>query len=160
MDMRVVTAMILLGLIVLIGISLWAYRRRRTDRLRSRFGREYERTVRDRAGRAGAEAELEARVERVETLHVRELDPKDRARLAEAWKSVQTQFAEPAPHASSAWIVSRGPYRAAGGLGVLAHRAKFENGEKRAVEADALLAEQDGTGRGKLHGQRGEGHHG
>ena len=102
MDMRVVTAMILLGFIVLIGISLWAYRRRRTDRLRSRFGREYERTVRDRAGRAGAEAELEARVERVETLHVRELDSKDRARLAEAWKSVQTQFADDPQGAAAA----------------------------------------------------------
>src|SRR5438876_10563537 len=101
MDMRVVTAMILLGFIVLIGISLWAYRRRRTDRLRSRFAREYERTVRHRAGRARAEAEPEARVEPAETIQVRELDPKDRARLAEAWKSAQTQSAhDPQPAAS------------------------------------------------------------
>src|SRR5437773_32263 len=68
MDMRVVTGIILLGLIVLVGISLWGYQRRRTARLRSRFGSEYERTVQDRAGRARAEAELEARVQRVKTL--------------------------------------------------------------------------------------------
>jgi len=94
MDMRVVTGIILLGLIVLVGISLWGYQRRRTARLRSRFGSEYERTVQDRAGRARAEAELEARVQRVKTLHIHDLESKERARLAQAWQSVQTQFAD------------------------------------------------------------------
>ncbi len=73
---------------------MWAYQRWRTDRLRRQFGPEYDRTLSEQANRRRAEAELEARARRVEILHIRELDPKDRARFAEAWRSVQARFAE------------------------------------------------------------------
>jgi len=94
MDMRVVMAIVLLGIVILAGIVSWAYRRRRTERLRSRFGGEYDRAVHAGANRAGGEAELEARMRRVKTLHIHDLAPKDRDRLVQAWKSVQGQFAD------------------------------------------------------------------
>ncbi|HET8575884.1 MAG TPA: hypothetical protein VFO18_02205 [Methylomirabilota bacterium] len=94
MDTRLVTALIVIGLVLLIAIGLWAYRRRRSARLRRQFGPEYDRMLQQLGSRRRAEAELETRVRRVSALHVRELDLKDRARLAEAWRSVQLRFAD------------------------------------------------------------------
>jgi hypothetical protein len=98
MDTRVLMAIIIvgvaLGVALLIGIAVWAYRRRRTARLKGRFGPEYDRMLAQKTSRNRAEAELEARVRRVNVLHVHELDPKVRAHFTEAWQSAQARFAD------------------------------------------------------------------
>ena len=44
--------------------------------------------------RSRAERELESREKRVERLHIRALDPRDRERFAEAWREDQKRFVD------------------------------------------------------------------
>src|SRR6266545_925186 len=62
--------------------------RRRTGRLRDRFGPEYDRMV-ERRGRRPAEAELDSRVERRRQLDIRPLSPAAREHYRESWAKVQ-----------------------------------------------------------------------
>src|SRR5262249_15333112 len=65
--------------------------RQRTRRLRSSFGPEYDRAVRDRGNQWKAEKELTAREKRVEKLHLRTLTREDIGRFSAAWTDIQTQ---------------------------------------------------------------------
>ena len=94
MDNRVLTALVIIGVGIIVAIVAWAYQRRRTDRLRAQFGPEYDRTVTERADRRRAEYELEARARRVGNLHIRLLDARERDGFAQAWHSIQNRFAE------------------------------------------------------------------
>jgi hypothetical protein len=81
-------------LVVLAGA--WALiarrtRQRRTERLRERFGREYDRVVADHGRRGPAEAELEARLERRKALELRELTADERARYRALWEQMEAQ---------------------------------------------------------------------
>jgi hypothetical protein len=67
-------------------------RRHRTQRLRRRFGSEYERAVRDLGDRNKAEAELRERERRVE--NIRPLARADAARFAAEWKRLQGRFVD------------------------------------------------------------------
>src|SRR5262245_39783647 len=67
---------------------------RRTERLRRRFGPEYERTVRETGSVGTAETRLHAREQRVARLHIRPLAPDDAARFGTAWKNVQAKFVD------------------------------------------------------------------
>ena len=70
-------------------------RKRRTERLRSKFGgAEYARAVKEGGNRRHAEAGLKERTERVEGFHLRPLAPGDRARFVESWRSIQAQFVD------------------------------------------------------------------
>jgi hypothetical protein len=104
MDTRIVAAIIigLVALVVIVGISMLAHSRRRTERLRRQFGPEYERLVAEKRGRRRAEAELEARLQRVKALHIREIDPAKRMQLAESWQAIQARFADDPPGAVAA----------------------------------------------------------
>src|SRR5205823_666653 len=78
-----------------IAVAAGFFRRnRRTQKLREGFGPEYGRAVRTYGDRSRAEAELEARKERVEQLQIRPLSPEDQGRFAEAWRSVQARFVD------------------------------------------------------------------
>jgi len=68
--------------------------RRRSLRLRSRFGPEYERTVRESGDRRRAENELERREKRVERLHVHPLSMRDRDRFVAEWRADQARFVD------------------------------------------------------------------
>jgi hypothetical protein len=76
------------------GVAWWASPRRRTDRLRTKFGLEYERTVEATDDRRRAEADLEAREERVGSFDIRPLSGGDRARFGERWRVVQALFVD------------------------------------------------------------------
>lgn len=81
--------------IVVIAVIAWsAARRRRTDRLRGRFGPEYERAVEDRGSRRQAESELEARQRRREELQIRPLQPAARQRYIGLWSTAQSRFVD------------------------------------------------------------------
>src|SRR5207302_827187 len=69
-------------------------RRRHSARLRAAFGPEYEHTLRKTGDRRRAEAELEARRQRRETLDIRELEPSARDSYRQRWQKVQTQFVD------------------------------------------------------------------
>jgi hypothetical protein len=82
--------------IVVGGIAAMLYaRNRRTTRLRGKFGDpEYARAVQEGGNQRRAEAKLEERAERVESLHIRALAPGDHARFVESWSKVQSRFVD------------------------------------------------------------------
>src|SRR5947209_1646076 len=85
----VVLAVIALGFVVAAGL-----RDRRSQRLRSRFGPEYDRTVEETGSREEAERALAERVERRRELQIREVEPEARARYIEEWRVVQSRFVD------------------------------------------------------------------
>jgi hypothetical protein len=81
--------------LVLIGAIVWiTMNRMRSQRLRQRFGPEYDRTLRTEGNLRKAEAALEARAKRVAKLHIRPLSPGDADRFDSAWRGVQTRFVD------------------------------------------------------------------
>jgi hypothetical protein len=68
--------------------------RRRTERLRRRFGPEYRRVLQERRNRRHAEAELAKRVDRHATLIIRPLSAASRERYADAWADTQRRFVD------------------------------------------------------------------
>ncbi|MDQ6711134.1 MAG: hypothetical protein M3Z11_11335 [Candidatus Dormibacteraeota bacterium] len=81
-------------LIVAIALISMIVRRGRSQRLKSRFGPEYDRTVQATGNRGKAERELESRQKRREQLDIRPLDPGLRDRYAREWMQVQADFVD------------------------------------------------------------------
>jgi hypothetical protein len=87
----------IVAFVVVLAVGIAAFRlqrKRRTERLRTKFGgAEYARAV-EKDGRRNAEAGLEGRAERVEGFHVRPLAAGNRARFVESWRGVQARFVD------------------------------------------------------------------
>ena len=89
------TVLLVVVIVVLLAVVGWLlYERRRSTELRSTFGPEYERTVKDAGDRRAAETELRARQERVQALEIRPLPAADRDRYAMEWRDVQALFVD------------------------------------------------------------------
>lgn len=89
------TALIVVGVLALLAAVAWfVHQRKQSDRLRSRFGPEYGRTVGDLGSRGKAESELKAREVRVERLKLVALSPADAVRFSEAWTALQGHFVD------------------------------------------------------------------
>ena len=88
--------LIAVAVLVVGGIAfLLIFRERRTKRLRTQFGgAEYDRALAGGGGRRHAEARLDGRNDRIESLHIQPLAPGDRARFSESWRSVQGRFVD------------------------------------------------------------------
>jgi hypothetical protein len=82
--------------IVAAGIGIWLVgRKRRTARLRTQFGgAEYTRAIKEGGSQRKAEAALDKRSDRVESLHIRPLGAGDRSRFIESWRRVQARFVD------------------------------------------------------------------
>jgi hypothetical protein len=89
-------AIIAFVVIVIAGIATWLFlRRRRTERLRNKFGgAEYARAVKEGGNRRHGEAGLDQRTERAESFHVRPLAPGDCARFVDSWRKIQARFVD------------------------------------------------------------------
>jgi hypothetical protein len=95
MDPRTTWMLIAAIVVVAIAAAGWyVWRTRRSERLRKRFGPEYERTVREAGNVARAEASLAAREVRVAKLHLKPLTAEDRTRYGRGWRTVQTRFVD------------------------------------------------------------------
>ena len=89
--------LLVIGLILLaiLGIAVaMSFKKRKTERLRTRFGPEYARAVEKGGGRRKAEAGLQEREKRVEGFAIRPLAPSDRERYIAAWHKVQADFVD------------------------------------------------------------------
>jgi len=95
-DLTTTQVAIIVAVVVLVVVAIIAVyaRRRRTEKLRSRFGPEYERSVAETGDRSRAEAQLEHREERVKQFHLRPLSAEDRSRFTEQWDRVQAHFVD------------------------------------------------------------------
>ncbi|HUB82934.1 MAG TPA: hypothetical protein VMB03_29245 [Bryobacteraceae bacterium] len=88
---------IVIAVIVIAALALFVWRSQRSRALRSRFGPEYYRAVREFGGRSRAEDELMARQRRVENISIRALTMSQREDFAEQWHIIQARFVDDPP---------------------------------------------------------------
>jgi hypothetical protein len=90
----VVPAIVIAVAIIALAIA-WAYsQRRRSLRLRSHFGPEYERAVSDFGSRQKAENDLARRGKQLNQLQIRSLSAAERQHFATEWSTVQSSFVD------------------------------------------------------------------
>jgi hypothetical protein len=87
----VIFAVLLIAL-VLAALAWLVVQRKRSQRLKRRFGPEYDLTVSAFRSQSKAEAELIARENRVARLKIVPLAPADAARFSQAWNTLQGRF--------------------------------------------------------------------
>jgi hypothetical protein len=88
-----VIVLIVVALVVMVVISIENGRRRR-DKLRRRFGPEYDRAVQEFGSVARAEKELDKRARRAEQFQLHDLNDADRIHFSNAWIAVQAKFVD------------------------------------------------------------------
>ncbi|HMO53467.1 MAG TPA: hypothetical protein PJ994_03095 [Tepidiformaceae bacterium] len=80
--------------LTVVAFVIWAVARmRRTDKLRNRYGDEYERVV-SADGRRDGEAELIEREKKVRKLEIRPLTTAEGQRFASLWQETQARFVD------------------------------------------------------------------
>jgi hypothetical protein len=89
-----VIVLIVIALAVLAILGWYLMRERRSKRLRSRFGPEYEFAVREFGNRPKAEEALAKRERRMERINVRPLSHEDHVRFSDKWHDVQAHFVD------------------------------------------------------------------
>lgn len=89
-----IAAAVVIVAIAIAAIAFIALRRRRSDKLRSRFGPEYERAMQDVGDRRRAETELDDRQKRVSQLDIRPLSVTERDHFTAAWQVIQAEFVD------------------------------------------------------------------
>lgn len=80
--------------IVVIAAIWYALARKRTERLRTHFGDEYERAVSDYGDRTKAERDLENRQRHLSRLQIRPLTPQEHDQFHQDWQNVQARFVD------------------------------------------------------------------
>jgi len=93
----IIVAIVVVAAIVIGGI-FWS-RQRRSEHLKDRFGREYDRTLDVVGDRSKAEADLAEREKRVEKLDIRALTVDERRDFGRRWDEVQARFVDDPPRA-------------------------------------------------------------
>lgn len=94
MNATAIVVAVIIVVVIALAVMYFVQQRRRRENLREQFGPEYERAV-DTYGEHGkAERALEARADRVASLHIRPLTPEDSRRYGERWRQVQEQFVD------------------------------------------------------------------
>jgi hypothetical protein len=88
-------------LLVIAALAFVVARKKRSDRLRERFGPEYDRAVSETGGERAAQSELRQREKRRERLHIVPLDSEARERYATSWREVQARFVDVPSEATS-----------------------------------------------------------
>src|SRR5271165_6083614 len=84
---------VILLIAFVIAVAAWVIvQRQRSQRLRRRFGPEYDLTVAEFRNQGKAEAELLKREQRVARLKIVPLTPADAARFSQAWSALQGRF--------------------------------------------------------------------
>lgn len=92
---QLIALVALVVILAAVAATLVLLRKRRTGRLRGKFGDvEYAHAVEEGGSRRKAEASLDKRAERVESFHVRPLAPVDRTRFEDSWGRVQARFVD------------------------------------------------------------------
>jgi hypothetical protein len=80
---------------VAVAVAGWVYmQKQRSKRLRSKFGPEYERTVRTEGNARQAERVLAEREKRIERIEVKPLSNEEREKFAHAWEKEQAHFVD------------------------------------------------------------------
>jgi FtsZ-interacting cell division protein ZipA len=92
--MTTALAIVIIIAVIAIAFAVWMFvEKRRTQRLRTQFGSEYDRMV-EASGRKQAETELEHRTKRVQKFQIRRLNNEEQARFADSWRREQAHFVD------------------------------------------------------------------
>jgi hypothetical protein len=83
-----------LGVLIIVAVAAFVLSRRRSQRLRERFGPEYDRTAEQADSRRAAESHLAAREKRIERLDIRPLSKESRDEYARSWRESQARFVD------------------------------------------------------------------
>ncbi len=86
-----VVVVVLIAVVIAVVVDM---EKKKTARLRSRFGAEYDLAVSELGSRKKAEAALNARLKRVENLKLRDLTVAERTRYLAEWETVQSRFVD------------------------------------------------------------------
>ena len=92
--MTPLTWLILIIAILAVAFAVVFLIQRRTKHLKSKFGPEYERAVREQGSSFKAERELENRAKRIEKLSIHSLSPQEAAQFAAEWRTTQEKFVD------------------------------------------------------------------
>ena len=95
--------LVIAAVVIALAIGAWVYaQRQRRIRLRTQFGPEYDRTVKEVGSPAQAESILAERAKRVRELKIRRLSH-DRAEMfSHEWKRIQTMLVDDPDGAAAA----------------------------------------------------------
>ena len=93
MDYKIAIVIAVVAVVIALIAAWVVMRNRRIAALQSRFGPEYDRTVRE-IGAQRAETVLMQREKRVEKFSIRELSLDERERFVTEWRIVQTHFVD------------------------------------------------------------------
>jgi hypothetical protein len=86
---------VIVAAILFVMVAAWLFaERRRRERLRTRFGPEYERTLREAGDPRRAESLLEHREQRVGKYQIRPLSGDESQRFGQAWRGLQARFVD------------------------------------------------------------------
>lgn len=88
----IVAGVVILGLVA--AFAWLIYRNNQSERLKQRFGAEYNQAVTEHGGQAKAESELKAREARVDRLTILPLAAPEAARFSKAWQALQGRFVD------------------------------------------------------------------
>ena len=95
--MIVLIAIVVIAIVVVAAIGFVTSRKRRSQKLRERFGPEYDRVMRQEGDPRKAEGVLEFRQKRREKFNIRRLSAADRSNFAVRWNEVQARFVDDPP---------------------------------------------------------------
>jgi hypothetical protein len=92
--MSTAMTMVIIIAVIAVAATVWMFvEKRRSQRLRTKFGPEYDRMV-QQGDRRDAESLLEKRAKRVEKFRIRPLTGEERQTFADSWKRVQARFVD------------------------------------------------------------------
>jgi FtsZ-interacting cell division protein ZipA len=90
-----IVLIIAIAVVVAIVVALVLYmKKERTQKLRSKFGPEYDRAIDSHGNRSHAESELERRAKRVAAFNIHPLTAEECAQYADNWRSEQSLFVD------------------------------------------------------------------
>jgi hypothetical protein len=85
---------LVLAIAVSVLVGILVFQRQKTEKLKSRFGPEYDRIVDKEGSPRRAEAVLDARQKRVDKFQLRPLSREECDRFADEWHTVQERFVD------------------------------------------------------------------
>lgn len=90
-----IVLIVIIAIVVAAFVALLIYfKKERTERLRSKFGPEYDKAIDTNDSRSHAESELERRTKRVATFNIHPLTADECARYVEDWRREQSLFVD------------------------------------------------------------------
>jgi hypothetical protein len=87
-------AVLVIAVIAIVAVAVLIVLRRRSAKLRARFGAEYDRVVAETGNRFKAEAKLESAEKRVKSYSLTTVSAADRDRFQQSWRKIQATFVD------------------------------------------------------------------